>query len=120
MQDRRGCLFIFVGMRDFKNWVNVMNIMELFLEGRKYICSRKNLKSKIDRVFVDLEQIIIFLELRLQGLNRLIFDYFFLLVEGMKINWGSKLFRLLDVWFIYLRFSKMVKEEWKNMGDIQI
>lgn len=63
LQERKGCNKILVGMCDFKDWVVVVNILELFLSDRKYIWRRKNFMSRIDRVFVDLEWFNFFLDL---------------------------------------------------------
>lgn len=90
----------------FKRWRDLMGLVDLFLMGRKFIRVRLNVVSKIDRVFVDLDWFLKFLDLKILGFKYVIFDYCLILIEIRKENWGFILLRSLDIWFFYLKFIK--------------
>ena len=39
-------------------------------------------------------------------------------MESEATNWGSRPFWSLDAWFSHSGFTKLVAEEWKNMGGV--
>lgn len=73
--ERKGFNLIIFGMKNFKEWLNRMRVVDLFFLRRKYIWVRGNLMSIIDRCFVDLECIVKFFFLKLRGFERNVLDY---------------------------------------------
>lgn len=88
-------------MKEFRISIDELMVVELSLVRRKYMCGRKNLRSRIDRVFCDSEWLNIFSDIKFCGLNKLISDYCFLYIELIRKEWGKKFFRSLDVWLLY-------------------
>lgn len=37
-----------------------------------------------------------------------------------RVDWGPKVFRCLDIWFIDPRFKALVQKEWSDMGRIPL
>ncbi|XP_072087409.1 uncharacterized protein [Arachis hypogaea] len=75
--------------------------------------------SRIDRALVSLEWLKAFPKTRLRGGPRGLSDQCPIIVEVKRIRDGSRPFLSLDSWFTHEGFLRMVKEEWRGLGDIQ-
>ena len=47
-------------------------------------------------------------------------SYIPLLLDPLEANWAPKPFQALDVWHSHLSFKKIVKEEWRKLGEIGV
>ncbi|XP_057745192.1 uncharacterized protein LOC130963060 [Arachis stenosperma] len=75
--------------------------------------------NRIDRSLVRLEWLDAYPDTRLRGGPRGLSDHCSLVVEDRKIAQGPRPFRSLDAWFTHEGFLKMMKEEWRGLGDVQ-
>ncbi|XP_072062249.1 uncharacterized protein [Arachis hypogaea] len=75
--------------------------------------------SKIDRALVSLEWLEKFFETRLRGGSRGLLDHCPIIVEDKKLKGGPRPFRSLHSWFTHEGFLRMVKEEWRGLGEMQ-
>ncbi|XP_016185982.1 uncharacterized protein LOC107627669 [Arachis ipaensis] len=80
---------------------------------------RKGQDSHIDRVLVSVEWTEEFLEIRLKGGPRGLSDHCPIIVEDTNLRGGPRPFRSLDSWFTHDGFLRMVREEWRNLGELQ-
>ncbi|XP_015947276.1 uncharacterized protein LOC107472254 [Arachis duranensis] len=95
-------------MGDFNEIINV--------EERKGTTS---LTARIDRVLVSLEWVEEFPEIRLRGGPRGLLDHCPMIVEESRLRDGPRPFRSLDSWFTHKGFLRMVREEWRGLGEVQ-
>ncbi|XP_016173366.1 uncharacterized protein LOC107615862 [Arachis ipaensis] len=94
-------------------------LVDLPLNDRKFTWFRGRSCSRIDRVLVNIEWIEEFPDVRLKGGPRGLSDHCPLIVEDKRIGGGPRPFRTLDSWFTHEDFLRMVKNEWRNLGDGQ-
>ncbi|XP_016173884.1 uncharacterized protein LOC107616439 [Arachis ipaensis] len=96
-----------------------MQLMDLPLTDRKFTWFRGQSCSRIDRVLVNIEWAEEFPDLRLKGGPRGLSDHCLLIVEATRVREGPQPFRSLDAWFTHEDFLRMVKNEWRGLGDAQ-
>ncbi|XP_057746700.1 uncharacterized protein LOC130965964 [Arachis stenosperma] len=105
---------------DFKDWIQDMQLVDLPLNNRKFTWFRGRSCSCIDRVLLSVEWIEEFSKIRLKGGPRGLSDHCPIIVEDSKFRGGPRPFQSLDSWFTYEGFLRMVREEWRNLGELQI
>ncbi|XP_016168830.1 uncharacterized protein LOC107611417 [Arachis ipaensis] len=89
VEERKGAGSLTVSAVEFKSWIQDMELVDLPLTDRTFTWFRGQSCSRIDRVLVT------------------------------RMGGGPRPFRSLDSWFSHEGFLRMVKEEWRNLGDIQ-
>ncbi|XP_072074404.1 uncharacterized protein [Arachis hypogaea] len=104
---------------DFKGWVQDMQLVDLPFYDRQFTWFRSRSCSCIDRVLVSVEWTEEFSEIRLKGGPRGLSDHCPIIVEHSKFRSGQCPFRSLDSWFTHDGFLRMVREEWRNLGEVQ-
>ncbi|XP_057740405.1 uncharacterized protein LOC130957577 [Arachis stenosperma] len=75
--------------------------------------------GRLDRVLVSVEWLEEFFETRLQEGPRGLSDHCPIIVEDRRMKGGPRPFRSLDAWFTHDGFLRMVKEEWRGLGELQ-
>ncbi|XP_057740039.1 uncharacterized protein LOC130957189 [Arachis stenosperma] len=118
IEERKGAGSLTVAAEEFKSWIQDMHLVDLPLNDRKYTWFRGCSCIWIDRVMVSLEWVEEFPKTRLRGRPRGLSDHCPLIVEDTKMRDGPRPFRSLDSWFTHEGFLRMVKEEWKGLGEI--
>ncbi|XP_025673631.2 uncharacterized protein [Arachis hypogaea] len=120
VEERKGACSLTIAGEEFKDWIQDMQLVDLPLNDRKYTWFRGCSCSRIDRVMVSLEWVEEFPETRLRGGPRGLSDHYPLIMEVTKIRDGPRPFRSLDSWFTHEGFLRMVKEEWRGLGEKNI
>ncbi|XP_016182575.1 uncharacterized protein LOC107624630 [Arachis ipaensis] len=118
MKERQGTGVLPRSAKEFKAWIQDMDLMDLPLTNRMFAWFRGRSCSRIDRALVNLEWLEEFLETRVQGGPRRLSDHCPIIVEDKKLRGGPRPFRSLDSWFTHEGFLRMVKEEWRVLGEI--
>nr|XP_025670267.1 uncharacterized protein LOC112770058 [Arachis hypogaea] len=118
VEERKGTDRLTGAAEEFKNWIQDMHLVDLPLNNRKYTWFRGSSCSRIDRVMVSLEWIEEFPETRLKGGPRGLSDHCPMIVEDTRMRGGPRPFRSLDSWFTHEGFLRMVKEEWRDLGEV--
>ncbi|XP_072064530.1 uncharacterized protein [Arachis hypogaea] len=90
-------------VEEFRVWINDMELVDLTLNDRKHTWFRDA-----------------YLDTRLRGGSRGLSDHCPLIVEDRRIVQGSRPFHSLDSWFTHEDFLRMMKEEWRGLGDVQL
>ena len=93
-----------------------MCLSDLDLHGRKFIWTKENCSSRIDRMLVDAEWIMKFPDLKLKALPSKLSDHVPLFLEVDRLDKNPKPFRCLDAWFTHLGFKRAVLQEWRSLG----
>ncbi|XP_015934541.1 uncharacterized protein LOC107460670 [Arachis duranensis] len=119
VEERRGTTGLTRSAKDFKSWIQDMNLVDLPLTDWKFTWFRGNFCSRIDRVLVSLEWLEEFPKAHLRGGPRGLSYHCPLIVEGRKLRGGARPFRSLDLWFTHDGFLRMVKEELRGLGELQ-
>ncbi|XP_028059521.1 uncharacterized protein LOC114263216 [Camellia sinensis] len=112
--ERRGCTRSSKGMQDFNNFVDLLELMDLPMLGRKFTwCNSVDSDrwSRIDRFLLDPLWVETF-SLKLWGLPRLVSDHYPLLLTEDEKNWGPKPFRFLNAWTLHPSFLSVVQKSW--------
>ena len=107
-------------MKEFEEWINDIGLVELALIGRNFTWRRGSQCSKLDRTLVDPQWIQRCNSLKLSSLKCSLSDHIPLLLESVEVNWGPKPFQNLDAWFTHPNFIKLVEDEWKNLGSMDV
>ncbi|RYQ86962.1 hypothetical protein Ahy_B10g106568 [Arachis hypogaea] len=119
MEERKGTTSLSASAEDFRTWINDMELIDLALNDRKYTWFRGQSCSHIDRSLVSLGWLDAYLETRLRGGPRGLSDHCPLIMEDSRKFDGPRPFQSLDSWFTHEGFLRMVKEEWRGLGNIQ-
>ncbi|XP_020972479.1 uncharacterized protein LOC110269158 [Arachis ipaensis] len=120
VEERKGNASLSILAEEFKSWVQDMLLVDLPLTDRMFTWFRGWSCSRIDRVLVNLEWMEEFLEIRLRGGPRCLSDHCPMIVEDTSMRCGPRPFRSLDSWFTHEGFLRVVKEEWKGLGNLQL
>ncbi|XP_047979234.1 uncharacterized protein LOC125221151 [Salvia hispanica] len=97
-----------------------MRVQEVPLLGRKFTWARGKSRSKLDRAFIDQEWSFKFPDLNLKALPNTISDHAPIPLSLAAYSPGVRPFRSIDVWFLHLDFTKLVREEWRALGNMPI
>ncbi|XP_072054230.1 uncharacterized protein [Arachis hypogaea] len=116
VKERQGATSLPRPAEEFKSWIHDMELVDLALNDRKFTWFRGQSCSRIDKVLVSLEWLEEFPETRLRGSPRGLSDHMIMTVT--RLGGGPRPFRSLDAWFAHNGFFRMVKEEWRSLGEI--
>ena len=105
-------------MKEFLEWNEDMRIDDIPLIGRRFTWARGKSRSRLDRFFMDQDWGFRFPEATLTALPNSISDHTPILLSLDKQVRESRPFRNLDTWFSHPGFLKMVKEQWKKLGNM--
>ncbi|XP_016173204.1 uncharacterized protein LOC107615672 [Arachis ipaensis] len=98
VEERRGTDRLTPSAEDFKNWIHDMGLVDLPITNQW------------------LEE---FSETRLRGGPRGLSDHYPIIVEDKPLRHEPRPFRRLDSWFTHEGSLRMVREEWRGLGDVQ-
>ncbi|XP_057719513.1 uncharacterized protein LOC130933932 [Arachis stenosperma] len=119
MEERRGATSLTVSAAEFKSWIQDMELVDLVISDCLFTWFRGQSCIRIDRVLASLEWLEVFPEIRLRSGPRGLSDHCPLIMETSRIRGGPRPFRSLDSWFTHEGFLRMVKEEWRSLGEVQ-
>ncbi|XP_057730225.1 uncharacterized protein LOC130945535 [Arachis stenosperma] len=119
LEERKEATTLSASAEDFRAWINDMELVDLPLNDQRYTWFRGSSCSRIDRSLVTLEWLKMYPGTRLRGGPRGLSDHCPLIMEESRTFDGPRPFRSLDSWFTHEGFLRMVKEEWRELGDIQ-
>ncbi|XP_020967472.1 uncharacterized protein LOC110266796 [Arachis ipaensis] len=118
LKKRKGATRLSASAEEFRVWINDMELIDLALNDRKYTWFRGQSCSRIDRCLVSVEWIDVYPDMRLRGGPRSLLDHCPLIIEDSRNFDGLRPFRSLDSWFTHDGFMRMVKEEWRGLGEV--
>lgn len=98
--ERTGCTKLDRSMRDFLNFINVMELQDIPLLGRKFTWSNfqdEEIHSRLDRFLLSQEFLDRF-NFSQWGLHRPISDHYPIMLAQDIRNWGPKPFKFQDAW----------------------
>ncbi|XP_016172594.1 uncharacterized protein LOC107614981 [Arachis ipaensis] len=119
VEERKGANVLTASAEDFRDWIRDMELVDLELNDRKFTSFRGQSCSRIDRVFVSLECLEQFPDMRLKGGPRGLSDHYHLIVEDSRLRGEPRPFQSQDSWFSHDGFLRMVKKEWRGLGEVQ-
>ncbi|QHO22385.1 uncharacterized protein DS421_12g354800 [Arachis hypogaea] len=119
IEERKGATSLSATAEEFRAWVNDMELVDLTLNDRKYTWFTGQSCRHIDRGLVSLEWLVVYPDTRLRGGPRGLSNHCPLIVEDRRRVQYTRPFRSLDSWFTHEGFLRMVKEEWRGLGDAQ-
>ncbi|XP_072088687.1 uncharacterized protein [Arachis hypogaea] len=119
LEERKGVTTLPASAAEFRTWINDMDLINLALNERTYTWFRGQSCSRIDRSLVSLGWLDVYPETCLRSGLRDLSDHCPLVIEDSRRVEGPKPFRSLDLWFTHEGFLRMVKEEWRKLGDVQ-
>jgi endonuclease/exonuclease/phosphatase family protein len=120
-REREGLFRNDLSIREFKEWVQALQLIDLPLHGVKFTWGRAGSQSRLDRCLCSDEWFTTFPDLRLEGLQRSFSDHNPLLLSlDRRLNWGPKPFRMYDCWFLHPEFKSFLSSEWENLPNVGI
>ncbi|XP_072066179.1 uncharacterized protein [Arachis hypogaea] len=119
VEERKGQDRLTGSAEEFKSWIQKMELVDLLLNDRKFTWFRGRSCSHIDRVLVSVEWMEEFPKIWLKGGPRGLSDHCPIIVEDTTSRCGPRPFRSLDSWFTHDGFLRMLREEWRNLGEVQ-
>ncbi|XP_016192860.1 uncharacterized protein LOC107633774 [Arachis ipaensis] len=119
LEERKESTTLSASAEDFRAWVNDMELVGLPLNDRRYTWFRGSSCSRIDKSLITLGWLEMYLGTRLRGGPRGLSDHCTLIMEENRTFDGPRPFRSLDSWFTHEGFLRIVKDEWRELGDIQ-
>ncbi|XP_015950798.1 uncharacterized protein LOC107475654 [Arachis duranensis] len=100
-----------VGMSEFKQWIQDMNLVDLPLNGRKSTWRRGSQASHLDRICVDPSWIQNFSKSTIEAIKCSRSDHVPLCLKVDYTDWRPKPFKPLDIWFSHPSFMPMIEKE---------
>ncbi|XP_072058042.1 uncharacterized protein [Arachis hypogaea] len=119
VEERKGATTFTGSAADFTSWIQDMELVDLDLSDRLLTWFRGQSCSRIDRMLVTLEWLEEFPNTRLRGGPRGLSDHCPMVMEAARVGRGPRPFRSLDSWFTHEGFLRMVKEEWRSLGEVR-
>ena len=120
-RERTGSVTCVRSMREFSEWINDLQLLDIPLQGMRFTWRRNESKSKLDRVLCDHNWLTNFPNMLLKGLCRSFSDHNpLLLTMDVCPNWGPKPFRCQDAWFLHPQFRSFLVEEWRNTPAVPL
>ncbi|GKU91868.1 hypothetical protein SLEP1_g5682 [Rubroshorea leprosula] len=103
-------------IREFKNFIMDLGLIDLPLIGRKYTWYHSNgtSMSRLDRFLVSEEWLLNWEDVRQWGLKGSISDHCPILLKNQKVDWGPKPFKFFDVWMEQPGFEKLIHDSWSS------
>ncbi|XP_028070850.1 uncharacterized protein LOC114273287 [Camellia sinensis] len=117
MSERKGCSRRERGMKDFNNFIESLELIDLNMHGRLFTwCNALDGErwSRIDRFLLDpvwLERY----KFKQWGLPRVISDHCPVLLMEDGRDWGPKPFRFINAWTSHPQFKKEVEKVWEEV-----
>ncbi|XP_015945807.1 uncharacterized protein LOC107470910 [Arachis duranensis] len=119
VEERKGATTLTGSAADFKSWIQDMKLVDLDLSDSLFTWFRGQSCSRIDRMLVTLEWLEEFHDTRLRGGPRGLSNHCPVVMEAARVGRGPRPFRSLDSWFTHEGFLRMVKEEWRSLGEVR-
>ncbi|KAL8481255.1 hypothetical protein ACS0TY_027688 [Phlomoides rotata] len=103
-------------MNKFDDFINISNLTEIKLSGKKFTWYRPDgtCKSKLDRFLVNDEWRNMWPKQVLKGGRRTISDHRPIYLEEAKKDWGLKPFKLFNGWLKKKSFVDLVESKWNE------
>lgn len=117
VNERVGCVRIERGMRDFSEFCNNMEILDLPMLGRKFTWTNfqdQAVHSRLDRFLVSIQWLEKF-KLLQWGLPRPISDHCPIALRDDSRDWGPRPFRFMDMWLSNPSCMKLAKDTWNEV-----
>ena len=105
------------GVNEFQNFINMAQLTEIPAKNGWYTWFRGNAKSKLDRLLVNAEWLLILPSLQVSIQKRSISDHCPLLIQSKEVNWGAKPFRFQNCWLTHPGCMRIIKEVWLSLSS---
>ncbi|XP_028057303.1 uncharacterized protein LOC114261263 [Camellia sinensis] len=116
--ERKGYLRRDREIKDFNDFIDLMEVTELPLLGRQFTwCNAMDGEkwSKLDRFLLSPEWVHMF-KFKFWGLPRYGSDHCpIILMEDVR-DWGPRPFRFINAWVLHPQFLSFVKQSWEELG----
>ncbi|XP_071729028.1 uncharacterized protein [Rutidosis leptorrhynchoides] len=114
--ERYGCNFNNEGASAFNSFIHESGMVELPLDGRRFTWVNKKASkmSRLDRVFMSVNGLNIFSDIKLNTLNREYSDHFPLLARVNKNDYGPIPFKFYNSWLTCSDFDELVRDKWSE------
>ncbi|KAJ4839187.1 hypothetical protein Tsubulata_038955 [Turnera subulata] len=113
-EDRKSNRLCIRGAGALRSFMDLLQLREFPLTGRKFTWANKFSASKIDRAFGQPEWTVSFHALHLQSGPRGLSDHWPLILAEDKMDWGFKPFRFQDCWWQAPKFVETLQDFWKE------
>ncbi|GKU98648.1 hypothetical protein SLEP1_g11622 [Rubroshorea leprosula] len=113
-EEKKGSRGVTIEMREFNNFIQETELVDIPLVGRKFTWyqSNGNSMSRIDRFLLSEGWLTKWSEARQWGLSRTVSDHCPILLKHKHIDWGPKPFKFFNAWFQQEGCMELVKEVW--------
>lgn len=103
---------------EFKDFLQVLHLIEIPSSNSKFTWFRGQSKSKLDRVFVQAQWISAYPLIRVSHLQRGLSDHCPILVQSKEKNWGPRPFRFLNCWLSHPGCMKTISDTWAKSQNM--
>ncbi|GKV32054.1 hypothetical protein SLEP1_g40687 [Rubroshorea leprosula] len=113
-EEKKGSRGVTIEMREFNNFIQETELVDIPLVGRKFTWyqSNGNSMSRIDRFLLSEGWLTKWSEARQWGLSRTVSDHCPILLKHKHIDWGPKPFKFFNAWFQQEGCMELIKEVW--------
>ncbi|KAL5154595.1 Transposon TX1 uncharacterized protein [Glycine soja] len=105
-----------LGISEFNQWISDMDLQEIKCAGCSFTWIRPNgsVKSRLDRFLVSDQWLLSWPDSCQYNLPRDFSDHCPIIMQTKKVDWGPKLFRVVDWWIHQKGYHSMVREAWNS------
>ncbi|GKV02337.1 hypothetical protein SLEP1_g14790 [Rubroshorea leprosula] len=113
-EEKKGSRGVTIEMREFNNFIQETELVDIPLVGRKFTWyqSNGNSMSRIDKFLLSEGWLTKWSEARQWGLSRIVSDHCPILLRHKHIEWGPKPFKFFNAWFQQEGCKELIKEVW--------
>ncbi|GLU01659.1 hypothetical protein SLE2022_189580 [Rubroshorea leprosula] len=113
-EEKKGSRGVTIEMREFNNFIQESELVDIPLVGRKFTWyqSNGNSMSRIDRFLLSEGWLTKWSDARQWGLSRSVSDHCPILLRHKHIDWGPKPFKFFNAWFQQEGCKELIKEVW--------
>jgi len=116
---RRGATVVSQGMKEMQDLLADLKLVDMDI-GQQFTWLRQNAISRIDRVLVDEELILMFSSSRAFCKGIMFSDHYPIVFITSQLKWSPSPFRTLDVWLTEPSFVQAFKKEWMEMAGLHL
>ncbi|GJR71570.1 RNA-directed DNA polymerase, eukaryota [Tanacetum coccineum] len=118
--ERHGSLFNSYGANSFNNFINMMGLIDLPLEGYSFTWSHKSASkmSKLDRFLISEGLLASFPSISALCLDKHLSDHQPIFLRELNVDYGPTSFCFFQSWSSRKGFDKMVEDSWKNSDNM--
>ncbi|KAL9675777.1 hypothetical protein QQ045_003983 [Rhodiola kirilowii] len=117
-EERNRTVFNVKDANIFQEFIQAMEVLDLPMKGRRFTWGNRLGASRLDRFLISPGVLSLWPNIMQEGLGKGSSDHAAICLGVAQKCWGSKPFRVLNVWLDHPALKGKVKESWREFEDV--